>query len=111
MQIHTDTQGAVTVVRPVGPLVGPDADQFRAQLTGALRSSTGRLVVELSGVPYADSKGLEALLDVAELMWSAGRALPVAAATETLREAFDVTGISSRIQQHRDAHEAVRSIP
>lgn len=97
MQLHTDIQGATTVLRPVGPLVGPDAEQFAAQLLAALRSSMGRLTVDLSGVPYADSKGLEGLLAGADALAEAGLALTVTGSTETLREVLMLTGLDSRL--------------
>ncbi len=66
MEIQTSHRGAVLVVRPSGPLTGPDADTFKTAIQGFVRDNLGRVIIDASGLPYVDSKGLECLADIAE---------------------------------------------
>ena len=109
MEITQTRQGAVTVLKPTGPLVASDAEQFLREAREAATRSLGRLVIDVSAVPYVDSAGLESLLDVTRSISEGGRSLRLCAAGETLREVLDVTGLSERFEQYEDVHAAVRS--
>lgn len=109
MDIQEQRHGAVTVVKPMGPLVLADAEQFRVHLVDVMQRSLGRFVIDASGVPYLDSPGLEALAGVTEELFAGGRALRVCGAGETLREVLDLTGLAERFEFYEDATTAVRS--
>ncbi len=109
MDIEEQRQGAVTVVRPVGPLVQGEVEQFRTRVHDVTTRSLGRLVLDASAIPYVDSPGLEALVAVSDDLSEGGRALRVAGAGETLREVVDLTGLSDRFEFYEDTHTAVRS--
>ncbi|MFT3785704.1 MAG: STAS domain-containing protein [Tepidisphaeraceae bacterium] len=109
MQIDRQAHGAVTVLRPAGPLTGADVDQFRTVATDASRANMGRVVVDGSAVAFVDSAGIEALADVAEALGNTGHALKIACANATLRETLDLTGWSSSFDFFNDVNEAVRS--
>lgn len=109
MDIQEQRHGAVTVVKPVGPLVQADAEQFRTHLEGVLARSLGRFVLDASAVPYVDSPGLESLASATETLISGGRSLRVCGAGETLREVLDLTGLAERFEFFEDVTTAVRS--
>lgn len=109
MEIHEQKQGAVTVVRPAGPLCGADAERFKGRCVELMEASFGRVVVDASGVPYADSRGLEVLAELSERLSEAGQALKLCAATETVRESLDVTDLSAALEHYEDVLTAVRS--
>ena len=109
MEIHEHTQGAVNVLQPRGALVQDDAAAFRSRLLESVRESMGRLVVDASSVPYADSNGLEALLDATDELGSVGRSLKLCGVNESLREALDLTEICGRFDIYEDTTTAVRS--
>lgn len=109
MDIQETRHGAVTVVKPVGPLVQADAEQFRARLREVMERSLGRFVVDASAVPYVDSPGLEVLVAVTDELSAGGRALRLCGAGETLREVLDLTGLAERFEMYEDATTAVRS--
>ena len=50
MKINEQRHGAVTVLKPEGPLLDADAEQFKSGALTALRGSMGRFVVDLSQV-------------------------------------------------------------
>lgn len=109
MKLGEERHGAVTVLTPSGPLIEEGVETFRARATELVKRTLGRVVIDASSVPYADSKGVEALLDVADAITLGDGVLHVASAAATLREILEITGVSSRFEFFEDNRAAVRS--
>ena len=109
MKIHEQLQGAVIVLKPEGPLIENDAATIKQRLLQTLSSSLGRFVVDMSAIPYVDSKGLEALVEVTEEMGRSGQALRMCGANKTVREVLELTDLASLFEHFTDANTAVRS--
>lgn len=109
MEIQTSHRGAVLVVRPAGPLTGPDADTFKTAIRGFVRDNLGRVVIDAAALPYMDSKGLETLADLAEELAQSGKSLKLCAANETVRQVLELTGLSPQFEHFEDTNSAVRS--
>jgi anti-sigma B factor antagonist len=74
-----------------------------------LGASLGRFVVDMSAVPYVDSKGLEALVEITEEMSRSGQALRLCAPNKTMREVLELTDLASQFDHFEDTNTAVRS--
>jgi anti-anti-sigma factor len=109
MEITEQRHGAVTVLKPSGPLVQNDAVMFRQRLSDVMGKSMGRFVVDAASIAYVDSQGLEVLVQAGDELLSSGRALRMCGTTETLREAIDLTGHAERFEHFQDVNAAVRS--
>lgn len=109
MQISEQTQGAVTVLGPDGALTQEDAEQFKDHLRHALSESSGRVVVDLSAVPFVDSRGLEVLVEANDVLGEGGRSLKLCGINETIREVLDLTGLALRFDHFDDTNSALRS--
>ena len=109
MRIHEQRSGAVIVLKPEGPLLEADAAVLKKKLMATLGASLGRFVVDMSAVPYVDSKGLEALVEVTEEMSRSGQALRLCAANKTMREVLELTDLASLFDHFEDTNTAVRS--
>ncbi len=109
MQIQEQRQGAVIVLKPIGPLTGTDADTFRARVSQVQEQSMGRFVVDASAVPFIDSRGLETLADLHDELARSGQSIKLCGANETLREVLDLTEATAFVEQYADAGDAVRS--
>ena len=109
MEIVEHKSGAVTVLRPDGPLAGEDAEQFRVRFMEAVHEHLGRVVLDASVIPVVDSRGLEALVDITAEVSSSGQYLKLCGANDTIREVFELTGLSSQFEHFEDATSAVRS--
>ena len=109
MEISETRQGAVTVLKPAGPLCMGDAEQFRTVIGEVMPRCLGRVVVDVSLVAFVDSKGLDALVAATEELQAGGRALRLSGAGETLREAMDITNTAERFEFYEDVNAAVRS--
>lgn len=109
VQIEQSKHGAVTVIRPQGPLTAQDAPGLEAEVRGALASSLGRVVLDVSAVPFLDSVGLESLVNTAEEFGRGGQSLKLCGVHETLGQVFMLTGTGDRFEWYEDVNAAVRS--
>ena len=109
MEIREERQGAVTVLRPIGPLLAPDVPELRARLEGSLRASLGRFALDASAIPFTDSAGLEALLDAGDAVAATGQVLKLCGVADTVREVLDLTGLTSAFDFYEDVDSAARS--
>ncbi len=109
MQVQEQQHGAVTVLKPDGPLVGTDVDQLKTRLLEVLKENLGRMVLDASKVPFVDSKGLEGLVDVTNELAQGGLSLKICGLNETIRQVLELTDLSSQFEHFEDANSAVRS--
>lgn len=109
MQIDTELNGGVRVLRPHGPLVRSEVDEFMSIAREARSTSRGRFVIDMTDLHFVDSAALEALLDLSEESSSAAVSVKLAATNETVREVFDLTGMTEHFEHFLDVHSAVRS--
>jgi anti-anti-sigma factor len=109
MEITENRHGAVTVVKPAGPLVGPEGERLKAHLTDVMARSLGRFVVDASAIPLVDSRGLEVLAEAAQDLGESGQTLRLCGAGETLREVLELTDLAGLFEHYADVNTAVRS--
>ena len=109
MDIQETREGAVTVIKPLGPLVLGDADEFRRRLEDVRQRSLGRFIVDASAIAYVDSNGLEALVGVTDGLAEGGQALRLCSANETVREVLDLTELADQFEFYQDVNTGVRS--
>lgn len=109
MKIQEQKHGAVTVIKPSGPIANADVEMFKQRLLTVIQEALGRVVVDASAVPFIDSKGLEALVDVTDEVAQSGQLLKLCSVNKTLREVLSLTGLSSQFEHFEDANSAVRS--
>jgi anti-sigma B factor antagonist len=109
MRISEQRQGAITVLKPDGALTVADADDFAAGVQRAMTANMGRVVLDLSAVPFIDSRGLEVLLDLTEAASRGGRALKLCGSNKTLREVLELTDLVSQFEHFDDTQSAARS--
>ena len=109
MKIQETKQGAVTVIKPAGPLTGADAVEFRTAALRVLETNLGRFLVDMTAIAFVDSGGLESLVDVTEELQKSGQMLKLCSTNKTIREVFTLTGISPLFEHFDDVNTGVRS--
>lgn len=109
MEIHETRQGAVTVLKPAGPLIEADAEQFKQRALKVHGATLGRFVIDATDMPFVDSRGLESLVEVNDQMSHGGKALKLCGANETVREVLELTDLASMFEHFEDVNSAVRS--
>ncbi len=109
MEIQQNIVGAACVLKPNGPLIDTEAATLRTVAEDAQRRCAGRIVLDASQIAFVDSLGLEALLDVTELLGKAGRTLKICAANATVRQVMQVTGLAGAFEFYEEVNAGVRS--
>ncbi|MDP9175841.1 MAG: STAS domain-containing protein [Planctomycetota bacterium] len=109
MKLHQQQHGAVSLLRPDGPLVEAEVPEFARVLRGLIVGKMGRVVVDLSGVPFVDSASLEALLDITDELGEGGQCLKLCAVNKVVRQVLELTEIDSHFDLYEDMNSAVRS--
>lgn len=109
MDIQIQQCGAVSVVKPQGPLTREDIEAFQSEMFTQIKERLGRVVLDLSGIAYVDSVGLETLLDIADELAAGGHCLKMCAVNDTLQQVIELTGLGTHFEQFEDSNTAVRS--
>ena len=108
MKVDVLPQGSITVLAPHGPLTRDEDDDFRAAAGDPIRDRNGRVVIDMSDVPYLDSRGIETLL---ELVADARTLVKprLAHVCDTCREALDLTDVLEQLEVFDTVESALRS--
>jgi anti-sigma B factor antagonist len=69
----------------------------------------GRLVLDMSDIPFVDSKGLEVMVELAEEMAGQGQSLKLSSIGKTVREVLEITELVSHFDHFDDVNSAIRS--
>ncbi|HED54909.1 MAG TPA: anti-sigma factor antagonist [Phycisphaerales bacterium] len=109
MQIEVQQQAAVSVLCPRGPLLTEDVETLRESVRSAVVESRGRVVLDVSRIPFVDSKGLELISELGTEFADAGRVLKLAGPDDTMREVLALTEVGAVCEQFGDVTTAVRS--
>ncbi len=109
MKIDAHLHGSVSVLIPHGPLAGDDLDAFRQDFQLAIDQKSGRVVLDMSDVPYLDSAGIEALLELCTSQPAAAARPRLARLADATREALDLTNVLPRLTVFDTVENAIRS--
>ncbi len=108
LEIQIEEAAEYTVCRPVGELDAYTVGQFRESL-GDLASS-GRLVIDLSEVPFMDSAGLGALIGGIRRAREAGGQVAVACSRPTLTRLLHTTGFDRIVPVTETIEESITAL-
>ncbi|MBX6766014.1 MAG: STAS domain-containing protein [Actinomadura rubrobrunea] len=95
LKVSTASQGGNAVVTATGELDLYTAPRLQAALAGLLREQVDRIVVDLSGVEFCDSTGMNVLLAAMKRLKEQGGTLELAAPRPAVRRILQVTGLDS----------------
>jgi anti-anti-sigma factor len=109
MRVDLQLHGSVSVIVPHGALVGDDLEEFAQQLEAAIDQKSGRVVLDMSDVPYLDSAGIAALAELCAGRQAASAGPRLAQLSETTREALDLTDVLERLTVFDTVESAIRS--
>ncbi|MHC4441815.1 MAG: STAS domain-containing protein [Planctomycetota bacterium] len=109
MKIESQRIGSVAVLTPYGAIAQDEVEEFCQTVEEHREKSNGRFVLEFSEVSYLDSRGLEALWDLADRQRENGQTVKLAGIGELCREIFELTGMSGQLDMFDTAENAVRS--
>lgn len=109
MKVDVQLHGSVSVVVPHGPLAGDETAAFHNALCRAIEQKSGRVVVDMTDVPYVDSGGIQALLELCGGAQAASARPRLVKLGETSREALDLTNVLDKLTIYDTVENAIRS--
>jgi len=107
VRIQTESHGSVAVVVPHGPLVGEETLDLKRALAAAAVMKR-RIVVDMTDVPYLDSRGIELLLEQCGGQVPAHQRPRLASLAETCAEALELTDVLPRLEVFDTVDNALR---
>lgn len=88
IQVEKTPDGAI--VRPVGEIDLSCASILRRRLSEVQAQKPGRLIIDLSGVPYMDSSGVATLVEAMQISRRAGGKLVLCRLQDKVRSIFEI---------------------
>jgi anti-anti-sigma factor len=104
-----DRHGAVSVLRPSGPLRADALESLHEQVDSVLSGGVPYIVIDLSETPLIDGAGLEWILDLDETCCRRGGCVRICNAGELCRDTLRITAVGSCVQQFDDLTVALGS--
>lgn len=95
LNVSTASQGGHAVVTATGELDLYTAPRLQTALAALLRGQARRVVVDLSGVEFCDSTGMNVLLTAMKRLKEQGGALELAAPRPAVQRILQVTGLDT----------------
>ena len=107
--LRLDRHGAVTVIRPDGPLRAEAVAALNNEIEPLLTGGVPYFVIDLSETPLIDSDGLEWVLSLDETCCRRGGCVRICSAGELCRDILRITAVGSSLQQFDDLTVALGS--
>lgn len=108
LEIHVEHPGPYALCRPVGELDAYTVGEFREALSGL--TSSNRLLIDLSDVPFMDSAGLGALIGGIRRAREAGGDVAVACSRPTLTRLLHTTGFDRIVSVTETVESAAEAL-
>jgi len=109
MPTTADAYGSMMVLSVDSALTAREEDAFRQAVGEQIRSGARWFILDLSGVGFFDSRGLEALVWFQEQVESVRGVVKVAGLKGLARKTFDMVRFDKKFDVFDSVHEAVRS--
>lgn len=110
MKIASETYDHMAVLACKGEMVGDETDRLRLEALSQMEHDVRDFVLDLSGMEFIDSQGLETLIWLQDQSAESLGQVRLAACQENLTEILRITGLASRFDTHEDVESAVRSL-
>ena len=107
MKLSFQDRDQLTVMSVQGDLVG---DQMRKAVLDKLEAKTRDFVLDLQGMAFVDSEGLETLLWMQDQCADQLGQVRLAACQESVLQILTMTRLASRFDCHDDVESALKSI-
>ncbi len=108
MNIETHEQDGVTILSIAGRMdsnSSPAIDQNIAELMG---KGTKKLLLDLHAMQYVSSAGVRVVLTTAKKLKASGGTLRLCGLNDTVRQIFDLAGLSSMLPIFASREEGLR---
>lgn len=110
MKLTHEDYDHMTVMTLRGDLTADGAEEFRKATMARLNAQVRDFVLDVSGVEFVDSKGLEAFLWLQDQAGERLGQIRFAAVHENVKKIFELTRLAPRLDCHGDVDAAVKSL-
>lgn len=110
LNVSTRQQENHVVVAPIGEIDLHTAPQLQTELSDQLRAGADRLIVDLTGVDFCDSTGVNVLLAALRKAQEQGGSLCLVGLQPAVRKVLGITGLD-RVFPVADSVESAISTP
>lgn len=100
LKVATQSHAGQAVMAVAGEIDLYTAPRLQAEFTRLLESEPDRVVIDMSGVEFCDSTGMNVLLSALKRLRERGGTLEVAAPRPAVRKILQVTGLDSVFTVH-----------
>jgi anti-sigma B factor antagonist len=100
LKVSTRSHAGHAILSVVGEIDLYTAPRLQAEFTRLLETGPDRVVIDMSGVEFCDSTGMNVLLSALKRMRERGGVLEVAAPRPAVRKILQVTGLDSVFTVH-----------
>lgn len=109
MKINTQDYNDVTVAEIQGELDGDIGEMFRRTITEIIAKRRSGIVLDMRGVGFIDSQGLEQLLWARDYCNESKCELRLAGLDEHCRKILEITQLESKFDHYAELDKAVKS--
>jgi len=109
MKIQVQDYNEVTVVELQGELDGDFVELLEDTITSIVKKRKTGVVIDMSGVGFIDSKGLEQLLWARDYCNDNKRAMRLAGLDENCARILEITRLADEFDHYAELAEAVKS--
>ena len=99
----------VTVVELHGEFIEEYCKPFQDEMSELIRADMAGIVLDMSNVPFIDSKGLEQLLWLRDYCHESKSQLKLAGLDDNIAKILEITRIDSKLDRYEELAEAVKS--
>ena len=97
MDIQTEQQENVLILKPQGRIDSANAHDFQQSLSAAIGDRQGAVVADFASISYMSSAGLRAILIVAKALRQRGARFALCSMTPVIADVFTISGFSKVI--------------
>jgi anti-sigma B factor antagonist len=108
MDIKVEQYGRAAVLRCKGEITEEAVDLLSRDVEARLADKINDVVIDLTEVPFMDSRALEVLLDLRDKLAAQSGQLTLAGVRDSLAKIFEITRLDAAFDTVSDCLEAVK---
>jgi anti-anti-sigma factor len=109
MKIKKQEYKNVVVVELHGEFMAEHCKAFEDEMTELMQKGLPGIVIDVSKMPFIDSKGLEQLLWLKEKCYDQRSQLKIASLNDIFRKILEITRLENEFDKYGELGEAVKS--
>jgi anti-sigma B factor antagonist len=110
IDVKTERRDAVLSMWVGGRLDGSNAEEFEADVKGAIAAGDRALVMDLADLAYVSSAGLRAILLTAKTLWDQEAEFVICSVPRSILEILEMSGFDKLLTIQPDRDEALAAL-